>query len=93
MARKLDGYLSLEEIGEQIQAMEDEFTYKKLKEEYEKAKEGFFHYETALNGLKLAIDHRDKQAIAKKSADMTRYADTLYIRCVRIRALMKYLSD
>lgn len=93
MARRIDGYLSLEEIGAQVQAMEDEFTYKQINAEYKKAREGFGNYQTALNGLKRAIDRRDKEAVMKRSADMTRFADTLWIGCLRIKALTKYLSD
>lgn len=93
MVRKIDHYLSLEEIGEQIQAMEDEFTYKQINAEYKKAREGYGNYQSALNGLKRAIDRRDKKAIMKKSADMTRFADTLWIGCLRIKALTKYLAD
>lgn len=93
MARKIKGSLSLEEIGAQIQAMEDEFTYNKINDEFKKAKEGFNNYQTALNGLKRAVDRGDKKAVMKRSADMARFADTLWLSCERIKALSKYLSD
>ncbi len=92
MARKLTHYLSLEEIGAQIQEMEDEFTYKQLSKEHERVKDGLDCYISSLMSLKLAIQKRDRNGVIKYSADMARHADTLSVRCLRMQELAKYIS-